>query len=50
LPLDRFDLCVIDSEVGLSPQLRGLLAQHSGRTLDNVSGEAVLTEWLKKTS
>jgi len=50
LPLDRFDLCVIDSEVGLSPQLRGLLAQHSGRTLDNASGEAVLTEWLKKTS
>jgi D-alanine-D-alanine ligase-like ATP-grasp enzyme len=47
LPLDRFDLCVIDSNVTLWPQLRGLLEQHSGRVLDNFPTDAVLIGWLK---
>ena len=47
VPLDRFDLCVIDSDLKLSPQLRELLEQHSGRMLDNFPIDAVLIGWLK---
>ena len=47
LPLDRCDLCVIESEVKLSEPLRGLLEKYSGRLMENVAIEAAVTRWLK---
>ena len=47
LPLDRCDLCVIESQVKLSEPLRGLLEKYSGRLVENVVIEAAVTRWLK---
>ena len=46
LPLDRCDLCVIESQIKLSEPLRGLLEQCSGRISENVPAEAALRQWL----
>jgi D-alanine-D-alanine ligase-like ATP-grasp enzyme len=47
LPLDRFDLCVIESEEKLPPRLFGLLNEFSGRVVENVPIEIALKEWLE---
>ena len=50
LPLDRCDLCLIESQVKLSEPLRGLLEQCSGRIIENAPAEAALIQWLKDTA
>jgi len=47
LPLDRCDLCVLESQVKSWKPLRRLLEQCSGRISENVPAEAALTQWLK---
>jgi len=50
LPLDRCNLCVIESQVKLSEPLRGLLEQCSDQIVENASTETALTRWLKDTA
>ena len=46
LPLDRFDLCVIEPQTNLWERLRSLLNQCSKRIVENVPAEAALMRWL----
>jgi cyanophycin synthetase len=46
LPLDRCNLCVINSEVPLPAPLRELLEQCADRVTENTPVEAALTQWL----
>ena len=46
LPLDRFDLCVLEPEINLWERLRSLLEQCSKRIIENAPVEATLTQWL----
>ena len=50
LPLDRCNLCVIESQVPLSGPLRELLEQCSDRLAENTPTETALTRWLKDTA
>ena len=47
LPLDRCNLCVIESQVKLSEPLRRLLEQCSDQIIENTPTETALTRWLK---
>ena len=47
LPLDRCNLCVIESQVKLSEPLRRLLEQCSDQINENTPTETALTRWLK---
>jgi D-alanine-D-alanine ligase-like ATP-grasp enzyme len=47
LPLDRCNLCVIESQMKLSEPLRRLLEQCSGQIIENTPTETALTRWLK---
>jgi D-alanine-D-alanine ligase-like ATP-grasp enzyme len=47
LPLDRFDLCVIDSEEKMPRRLVGLLNEFSDRIVGSVPMEIALREWLE---
>ena len=49
-PLDRCNLCVIESQVNLSEPLRGLLEQCSDQIVENVPTETALARWVKDTA
>jgi cyanophycin synthetase len=46
LPLDRYNLCVIESQVAMSGRLRELLEQCSDQLAESTSAETALRRWL----